>query len=317
MTPMEVRSKLDDLLKLPAEIEWVEFKEAKNTFHFNELGEYFSALSNEANLKEQSCSWLVFGVKDKPKQVVGSKFRPNRADLDHIKEEIANQTNNRMTFDEIYEVNHPDGRVVLFKIPPAMRGMPTSWKGHYFGRDNEALVPLSVHEFEQIRKQHIAADWSKEICENATLGDLDPAALLLARKEFKIKHQKLANEVAPWDDLTFLNKSKICVGGKITNTAILLLGRDESSHFLSTSVAQISWVLKDKTGIEQDYCHYGPPFLLAVDELFSKVRNLTIRHLPDGTLFPIEVSQYDPWVLRETLHNCIAHQDYSLRRAAA
>ena len=66
-------------------------------------------------------------------------------------------------------------------------------------------------------------------------------------------------------------------------------------------------------GIEQDYRHYGPPFLLAVDELFSKVRNLTIRHLPDGTLFPVEVSQYDPWVLRETLHNCIAHQDYALR----
>lgn len=270
MTPQEVRSKLDDLLKLPAETEWVEFKEAKKTFHFDELGEYFSALSNEANLKEQPCSWLVFGVKDKPKQVVGSGFRPNRADLDHIKEEIANQTNNRMTFDEIYEVDHPDGRVILFRIPPAMRGMPTSWKGHFFGRDNEALVPLSVYEFEQIRKQEIVFDWSKDICVKATLGDLDPAALLLARKEFKIKHSKLAGEVDSWDDVTFLNKAKICVGGKITNTAILLLGRDESSHFLSPSVAQISWVLKDKMGIEQDYRHYGPPFLLAVDERTAK-----------------------------------------------
>jgi ATP-dependent DNA helicase RecG len=57
----------------------------------------------------------------------------------------------------------------------------------------------------------------------------------------------------------------------------------------------------------------GPPFLLAVDELFANVRNLTLRHLPEGTLFPLEVSQYDPWVLREILHNCIAHQDYSMR----
>jgi ATP-dependent DNA helicase RecG len=42
------------------------------------------------------------------------------------------------------------------------------------------------------------------------------------------------------------------------------------------------------------------------------VRNLTYRHLPSATLFPAEVKQYDEWVVRETLHNCIAHQDYRL-----
>lgn len=38
-----------------------------------------------------------------------------------------------------------------------------------------------------------------------------------------------------------------------------------------------------------------------------------MRELPDGTLFPVELTQYDPWVIREGLHNCIAHQDYGLR----
>jgi ATP-dependent DNA helicase RecG len=52
--------------------------------------------------------------------------------------------------------------------------------------------------------------------------------------------------------------------------------------------------------------------LLAVDQVFSKIRNLTYRHLPTGQLFPIEIFQYDSWVIRESLHNCIAHQDYSL-----
>lgn len=37
-----------------------------------------------------------------------------------------------------------------------------------------------------------------------------------------------------------------------------------------------------------------------------------MKHLPSGTLFPQEVTQYDPWVIRETLHNCIAHQDYAM-----
>jgi ATP-dependent DNA helicase RecG len=52
---------------------------------------------------------------------------------------------------------------------------------------------------------------------------------------------------------------------------------------------------------------------LNVDGLRARIRNLTVRALPDGTLFPTEISQYDPWVIREALHNCIAHQDYGLR----
>ena len=313
MTPAEVELKLDELLELPAETEWAEFKEAKNGFHFNDLGQYFSALSNEANLKNQTFGWLVFGVEDRKKAIVGSQFRPLRKDLDHLREEIANHTNNRLTFEEIYEVTRPEGRVVMFQIPPALRGVPTAWKGHFYGRDNEALVPLSLHEIEQIRRQHVMEDWSRTFCEGADLKDLDPAAISQARKVFKVKHPKLIGEVDGWDDRTFLNKAKICIDGRITNAAIILLGREESTHFLSPGVAQITWVLKNKSNAEKDYRHFGPPFLLAVDELFANVRNLTLRHLPDGTLFPVEVSQYDPWVLREILHNCIAHQDYSMR----
>jgi ATP-dependent DNA helicase RecG len=50
----------------------------------------------------------------------------------------------------------------------------------------------------------------------------------------------------------------------------------------------------------------------AGDKALQKIRNLTIRQLPSGTLFPYEVTQYDPWVMRETLHNCIAHQDNTM-----
>lgn len=313
MTPAQVDAKLSELLGLPAETEWVEFKEAKNNYDFDDLGKYFAALSNEANLKGQPWAWLVFGVQDKPKQVVGSNYRPTRPHLDSLKEEIAKHTSSRLTFEEIHEVVRPEGRVVLFQVPPALRGLPTAWKGHYYGRDNEALGPLSLHEIEQIRKQRISEDWSSQIVDGATISDLDPVSIRKAREVFKVKHPKLFNEVDGWDDVTFLNKAKICIDGRITNTAIILLGKEESTHFISPSVAQMTWVLKNKSNQEKDYRHYGPPFLLAVDELFANVRNLTLRYLPDGTLFPIEVSQYDPRVLREILHNCIAHQDYSMR----
>jgi ATP-dependent DNA helicase RecG len=66
---------LQELLALPDETEWVEFKEAKNSFDSNDLGRYFSALSNEACLKGKICGWLVFGVRHKPRTVVGSQYR--------------------------------------------------------------------------------------------------------------------------------------------------------------------------------------------------------------------------------------------------
>lgn len=75
---------------------------------------------------------------------------------------------------------------------------------------------------------------------------------------------------------------------------------------------RLSWILRDDKNREQDYEHFGPPAILWADNLARKVRNLTLRALPSGTLFPIELLQYDAWVLREAIHNCIAHQDYGM-----
>ena len=57
---------------------------------------------------------------------------------------------------------------------------------------------------------------------------------------------------------------------------------------------------------------FGLPLLLAVDKVYAKIRNLKYRYIPDGTLFPEEIDQYDPYAIREALNNCIAHQDYTL-----
>ncbi len=155
--------------------------------------------------------------------------------------------------------------------------------------------------------------WSAQICEGATIDDLDPTAIANARQNYREKFQDKAPEVYIWDDPMFLNKAKITIQGKITRTAIILLGKDESEHFLSPSVAKITWVLKDGNNIEKDYEHFGPPFLINVESVYAKIRNLRYRYLLDSSLFPTEVTKYEPWVIREVLNNCIAHQDYELR----
>jgi ATP-dependent DNA helicase RecG len=182
--------------------------------------------------------------------------------------------------------------------------------GKVYGRHDESISPLSLQEIDQIRNQVRHEDWSTQVCPDATLNDLDPAAIAFGRQEFKKKYPRLAADAVGWNDETFLNKAKVCIGGKITRTAIILLGRNEAEHFLSPGIARISWILKDEHGIEKDYRHFSPPLILAVDQVFAQIRNLTYRYLSDASLFPTEISTYDTWVIRETLHNCIAHEDY-------
>lgn len=163
-TQEEVKATFRELCNMPAETEWLEFKKAGNNFSFEKIGKYFSALGNEANLKKQRFGWLIFGVNDThPRQIVGTNYRRDRASLDQLKHEISGGTNG-ITFQEIYELYLPEGRVLLLQIPPAPAGIPIAWKGHFYGREGESLGPLAIHEIEEIRGQASMFDWSAEIC---------------------------------------------------------------------------------------------------------------------------------------------------------
>lgn len=307
----ELRQILKKLCSLSAENEIVEFKEAKNSFDFQKLGKYFSALSNEANLKGKAYAWLVFGIENKKHQIVGTRFRPQRRDLDSLKSEIANKTTNRITFIEIYELDEPKGRVILFQIPAAPKGYPIAFDGHYYGRDNEELSPLNLEEIERIRAQATTEDWSAGIISDATIEDLDEEAIALARRNFKSKFPDKADDMDKWDNITFLNKAKVTIKGKITRAAIILLGKDESEHFVSPAEVKIRWKLVDKDNNDIDYEIFGLPLIISVEKVFAKIRNIKYRYMQEGTIFPAEVSKYEPFSIREAINNCIAHQDYT------
>ncbi|MBK7507040.1 MAG: putative DNA binding domain-containing protein [Comamonadaceae bacterium] len=303
---LDVNAKLLALHAMSAENEVVEFKEAKNGYDFTKLGKYFSALCNEANLKRQPSAWLVFGVNDQ-RQVVGSNFRSVRKDLDSLKEEIANKTTNRITFIEIHEVAAKGG-CCCWRFRCA-QGLPVAFDGHYYGRDGEALSPLNLEEIERIRAQSThERDWSAVIVPRSRqLADLDEEARPW-RGNFKSKFPDKAAEVDGWDTPTFLNKAKLTIKGRVTRAALLLLGREEAEHFLLPAEAKIRWLLKDHLGQDRDYALFGLPMLLAVDKVYAKIRNLKYRYIREGTLFPEEIDQYEPYAIREALNNCIAHQ---------
>ena len=303
---------IDHLRGLPAETEWLEFK---RSFHAPEqLGQYLSALANAACVAGKPKGYLVFGVDDETHQIVGTKFDPYQTKAKG-NQDLLPWLGAGLLPNTGFEVRLPDepaGRVVVFEVGPA-KDQPVSFYGTAYIRVGTSKTELVRYPEKARAIWRRGSDWSAEVCEQARLDDLDPEALAKAREQFAIKHPTQEKDLDAWDTETFLNKARVLRQGAVTNTALLLLGRSESSVLLAPTVARISWVLKDHHNRELDYEHIGPPFLLAGDRLLERVRNLTVRALPNGTLFPQEITQYDRWVIREAVHNCIAHQDYALR----
>jgi ATP-dependent DNA helicase RecG len=315
MNTADLTALLDRLRAEPRESEWLEFKAKR--LDAQPLGEYLSALANSACLLGKPRAYLVFGIEDGSHAVVGTEFDP-QAETGQGNQLmplwLALGLHPNVGF-EIHVWQYQGQRVVLFEVHPAF-DRPVEFYGKAFVRNGTSKTMLVKYPEKERAVWTRRVDWSAQVCEQATLADLDPLAIAEARRQFaeknKTKPDRLA-ELTAWDDATFLNKAKLSVRGAITHAALLLLGREESSSLLTPAVARISWILKSERNEELDYEHFGPPMLLNVDKVLARIRNLTVRELPDGTLFPVELTQYDPWVIREALHNCIAHQDYGLR----
>ncbi len=297
------------------ESEWIEFKHNNDKPQL--IGEYISALANSATLHDVAKAYLVYGVEDSTLKMIGTKYKPKiskgkgNEDLESWLHRLLDPNVEYV----IYDVECDGLSFAVFEIDSAKHA-PISFDGKEYIRVGSHKKKLREYP-EKERKlwskfSSETEDWSIGICKDATLDDLSEEAILKAREAYAKKNPELAESISTWDDATFLNKAKITINGKITKTAILLLGKPESEHFLTPAVAKISWILKDRDNISKDYEHFSCPFILSVDAVFNKIRNLKYRYLREGTLFPEEVDSYHPYIIREALNNCIAHQDYML-----
>ena len=304
-------SLIDELCAQASETELLEFK--SNYAEAEQLGKNLSALANSACIRMQPNAYLVYGVEDKTHEVIGTDFNP------HVTKAKGNQDilpwlssllHPNFGF-EVYIAKHPNGNVVIFEIKPA-RGQPVKFQGKAYIRDGSSTTELAKYPEKERMIWTLPRDWSGEICEEATPAHLDPVALQHARREFEARNIHFSQELKNWDDISFLSKLKLARENKLTNAAVLLLGQPEAAGLLTPAVARISWILRGENNEDLDYIHIGTPFILMGDELLKYIRNLKVRIMTDNSIAPVEIPRYDPWVLREALHNCITHQDYFL-----
>lgn len=297
----------EQIAKIGKECRYLEFK--SNYQEVDKLGRYISALSNGACLDHQDFAYLYFGVDDDTLEIKGTTF--DSAKVKAVGNEALELYLRRMVvpkvnFSIIEFMYEGKRRVVLFKIPAAVNE-PTTYKQKPYIRVDSHVTDLTpyVDWMRQIYTSQI--DWSAQIVEDATLEDLDPEAIQLARAGYKLRYPDFAEAMETWDDVTFLDKAHLSQDGQITRTALLLVGKSEKVHKLH-HISQIVWKCFQDGEVFGDI--YTIPYIKATTALMSRIRNYRFKIYPQDSLIPAEVWKYDTRSILEGLHNCIAHQNY-------
>lgn len=309
MVDNEIYSRLLDRMidSSKKENRYLEFK--SNYQDAQHLGEYISALSNGACLDRQDYGYLFFGVDDETLAIKGTTFdvsrvkaKGNQALLLYLKLYITPKID--FHFEEFFY--NGKERIVVLTVPAAV-GQPTSFLGEPYIRIDSHVTSLAPYT-DWIREIYNSGhDWTAVVVEGATLADLDADAILEARKGYKERYPKQAKACDGWDDATFLDRAKLTSGGKITRGTLLLVGKEESVHFLE-HISQLVWKLQTKTETAGEI--FTIPYVLSTSQLLKKIRNYRFKIYRDDSLIPAEVWKYDEEMVLEAIHNCIAHQQY-------
>ncbi len=315
MTERELQKSL--LTAYPKEnerCEWKEMKSLKNSFNGKAGEDVISYVSGIANMEGGE---LVIGVRDKSLEIVGTdtyNYSPQQAML-RLTELCANLPSVGL-FVEDYVTSDTAKTVWVIHIPKHQPKLPVYAHNRAWQRIGDSLVELTPERLNSILEEVATVyDWSAEIVESADIKDIDEVALAKARKMFKKVHNRIPEEeVNAWSPEEFLSKCGVMIGGRLTRAALILLGKPEAVFKLRPAFIQVTWTLNDANKDVVDYEHFTIPFILTVDEILAKIHNLTMREMPGGTLFPDTMKQYDDYTIREALHNCIAHQDYTMQQ---
>ena len=300
--------------------EWKEMKNLKNSFNGKEGNDVLSYVSAIANMEGGE---LVIGVKDQTLDIVGTDLSaltfncfaatPLTATFKLV-EQCVNLSSEGLHIEE-FITDDTHKTVWIIHIPKHQPRRPVYAHRKAWQRIADSLVEMTQERMQRILSEPSAVfgDWTANIIEDATIDDLDPDAIRMAREKYTERHERRAKEIESWDDATFLNKAKITRAGKITNAAIILLGREESEHFLSPAVCVIRWKLIAKEDKNKDFRNFHVPMIKSVEEITTRyIRNNNYVYTVSGNIFPENMMRYDVFTLREPICNAIGHQDYGM-----
>ena len=295
---------LQHWLTAPAESEHLEFKEAKTGYQNEKLLRYCAALANEGG------GYLVLGVSDRlPRRVVGSQAFVAATELNYIKKVITDKFRFRV---EVIELQHPDGRVLVFAIPPRPIGHPIDIDGAYPMRSGESLVNMTPDMLKRIFAEG-QPDWFAQAAKSDASAD-EVVALLDTQTYFDLA--KLPFPTSRDGVLERLSSENLIArtsrGWSISNLAAILLAKklDAFSPELARKAPRVViYEGKDKTNTREDKPG-NRGYAVGFESLVDFVHSAAPQNRSIEQVVREEVKMFPKQALRELIANALVHQDF-------
>lgn len=281
------------------EDEHTERKEATNGYDSSSLYSYVAALANEGG------GHLILGVSNDG-VITGTLAL---GDVEAWKNKIfSNGSLSRRLRVAIHHVTLDDKRVVILTIPSRPRGEAISYRGSFYMRSGESLVPMNFDTLTAINEE-LTNDYSATIMDGISIDELDDDAINRARQ---LWIKKSGNA-----DIAVMTKAEVLSGLELADergvsfAAIILVGTTTLIQRLASN-SELVWEYR-KQGVDIEFVarkDFKQPFVLYFDELWHQIdaRN-DVAHIREGFLIR-DIAAYNENVVREAVLNAVAHRDY-------
>lgn len=307
---------LQELIKLPNETEWVEFKQ--NNPNPAEIGEYISALANSAVLSDKANGYVVWGIKDKSHEVTGTTFRPaqTRKGNEELENWLLRLLKPKIYF-HFFELEYERKHVVLLEIKRASHH-PVQFQGQEFVRIGSYKKKLKDYpeKERQLWRLFDRVPFEEQPAVEAVATE-DITRLLDYPAYFDLLELPLPDNRE--GILTRLNADNMIEKDKsgrwnITNLGAILFAKklDDFKHLKRKSVRVVVYDgnSKAKTLREQEG---SKGYASGFEGLIDYINNLLPTNEIVGKAFRQTVPMYPEIAIRELVANAIIHQDFSMR----
>ena len=263
---------------------------------------YVAALCNEGGGR------IVIGMHDAyPHKVVGTKQCVNG--IGQLESDIYRDMGIRPDIYELYEDEAAKtGRVLVIEVPPHPIGKVFKFEDVALMRVGEELKPMDDKTFISIIQEQ-EPDFSEHICEGITIDDLDKDAIRVMKERYAEKQKNPSFTSLP--DAQALSDLKLIIGDKVTNAALLLVGKE---NVIERFYPQAKVMLEYRNTESQIHFDsrksFGQPFFLLIDELWEEInrRNGSVPVRKGPYIFDIPF--FNENVIREIVNNAFSHRDY-------
>lgn len=309
-------SLLRELILLPSETEWVEFKE--NNSDPSMIGEYISCLSNSAAIDDKQMGYIVWGVENITHKIIGTSFKPRQKKINgqELVNWLTTQLNPRINF-RIHEFVCEGKELVIFEIPKASY-IPTRFKDVEYIRVGSYKQELKKYPEKERALWELFSrqPFEKGIAlQNATTDEV--LSYINYPAYFDLTDQKLPDNRA--GILERLEAEQFIVKNlgdsyDITNLGAILFAKNLKAFDRLHRKAIRVVIYRDQGRIEtqREEVNYKG-YAVAYEEVVKFINDQLPKNEHIGQAFRKEVQVYPELAIRELVANVIIHQDFNMR----